>query len=86
VEHGKDDPGEARIAAQEVFVQVARERDLAAEYPTAARATEEEALRRVVDVAWRYQFDPDRAPFKREIRELEEYVAKRMREILAGES
>ena len=80
------DADEAKAAAQDVFLTVAGESDLITEYPTVLRAMDDTSLRDVVTIAWRHQFDPDRSSFKREIRELEEHVAKRMAQLMETES
>ena len=38
----------------------------------------EEDLRGIVDLAWRYQFIDDRNPFKKEIREIQANVARKI--------
>jgi len=43
---------------------------------------DEGVLTRLIDIAWRHQFDSERYAFKREIRELQEYVVRRYKEAL----
>lgn len=63
--------------AREVVVEVAQRTDISSEYPRMAVLCDPSVLTRVVDIAWRHQFDEDRSGFKREMRDLEAYVARR---------
>jgi hypothetical protein len=50
------------------------------EHPLVARHCDEGALNKIVELAWRYQFSTDRLGFKKEVRELHDYVAAKVKE------
>ena len=66
--------------ARDVLLSAARNEGIVAEYPQMADLCTPAILQQVVDLAWRCQFDDDRTVFKREIRELQEYVTQRARD------
>ncbi len=76
-ETSQEDP---KVTAQEVLISVARDALIRDEYPVVSDAIDDASLREIVNLAWRFQFDRDRHPFRREIRQLQEYVGKRVRE------
>ena len=74
-----DDP---RVAAFEVLRGVAHDPSLAREYPAMTEAFDDDALRDLINISWRHQFDPDRHGFKQSVRALQEYVGKRVRQAM----
>ena len=61
--------------ARAVLLGVALTTAMRQEHPLIAGHCDEGTLRKIVDLAWRHQFSTDRYGFKKEIRELQEYVA-----------
>ena len=60
------------------LVEASQDRDILADYRTIANAFDDEDYRTIIDLAWRHQFDNERLHFKREIRELQQYVCSRI--------
>lgn len=60
--------------ARTVLLSVASTAAMREEHPLAAGHCDDEVLKKVVDLAWRYQFSTDRYGFKKDIRELQVYV------------
>lgn len=79
------DTDDLRTAALEVLTAVIREPAFTSEYPNLSAAFDASSLRALVDIAWKYQFETDRYPFKRDINELQAHVTKRVREAISPE-
>jgi len=71
---GAADSSHSQDAAFEVLKGAAAERDIYGDYRTIAAAFNDEDYRHLVTLAWRYQFSDDRYQFKRELREMQQYV------------
>jgi hypothetical protein len=71
-------------AALDALKEVSREPSILTEYRTIASAFTEDDYKAIIDLAWRHQFNVERLNFKRQLRELQEYVCSRIR--LAAEN
>jgi hypothetical protein len=60
------------------LIEVSQDRDLVKDYRTIADTFEEDDYRTIIDLAWRHQFNNERLNFKRQIRELQQYVCSRI--------
>ena len=72
-----DDNLQSLDGAREVLVDLARSREMQADHAPISEYCDDKVLHSIVDVAWRHQFSEDRYGFKKEVRELEEYVVHR---------
>ena len=73
-----DDAGHARVGALEAILDAAHELDIDGDYRTVSAAFTADDYEQIIALAWRHQFNDDRSKFKREIRELQEDVSKRI--------
>ena len=73
-----DDAGHARTGALEALLDAAHELDIDGDYRTVSAAFDADDYEQIIALAWRHQFNDDRSKFKREIRELQEHVGKRI--------
>ena len=73
-----DDAGEARTGALEALMDVAHELDIDGDYRRVSAAFGVDDYEQIIALAWRHQFNDDRSKLKREIRELQEHVSKRI--------
>jgi hypothetical protein len=64
--------------AREVLMGVALSEKLRSTYRHIAPGMDRSALEQLIDLAWRHQFAANRLNFKRDIRQLQEYVTKRV--------
>jgi len=76
----------ALIQAREVFLHVAHSPVVREEHTRILPYCDDSTLSKIVDLAWRYQFSEDRYPFKRDIRDLQQYVARKAKDQSAGTS
>lgn len=67
-----------QAGARQALVTAAGKHDLD-EFATVPRYCDEDVLRQVIGLAWRHQFDDSRSPFRRNISELQQYVAGRIK-------
>jgi hypothetical protein len=65
--------------ARGVVVRIASDDTFKQEHPLIGSVLTEDDLRSIVDLAWHYQFLEDRLPFKKAMREMEQYVAAKAR-------
>ena len=76
------DSTEAAVASQdrarEVLVEVASEPSLRLDHPTMATNCDISDLETIVSLAWRHQFSSDRFHFKREMRQLQQFVCQKV--------
>jgi hypothetical protein len=68
--------------ARQVLVEVAHNREMHQSHLPISEYCDNTVLHQIVDLAWRHQFSDDRYGFKREIRELQEYVVRRATEAI----
>ena len=85
-----DDPAELEKlqsleGARRVLVALGSNQEIRASHEVIAPFLDDTTLGRIVELAWRYQFSDDRYGFKRDIRELGEYVALKAKERGLGE-
>jgi hypothetical protein len=73
-----EDGGHGRRGALEALKDVAQEPDIVSDFRTASGAFDSEDYEQLIALAWRHQFNDDRSKFKREIRELQEHVSRRI--------
>lgn len=73
-----DDGSQGKAGAQAALGEAARDPEMLKEYEIASEVFEEDDRRALIDLAWRYQFDDDRSKFKREIREIESNMRRRI--------
>jgi hypothetical protein len=62
------------LGARSILIEVAASKDMKDKHPVIAPLCDDEVLGKIVDLAYRHQFEEDRYPFKRDIRELEQIV------------
>lgn len=73
-ERDKSDVAQTLDGATDVLTKVAATRDMKDEHPLIADQFEESTLRQIAALAWRHQFSADRYGFRKDIREMQEYV------------
>lgn len=78
VQPTNDDPGHARVGALEALLDVAHQLDIDGDYRKVSAVLGMDDYEQIIALAWRHQFSDDRSKFKREIRELQEAISKRM--------
>ena len=61
--------------AESVLLQIAKYDEIREEHSLIADYCDDDDLRSIVNLAWRYQFVDDRHSFKKAIRELQQHVA-----------
>ncbi len=66
--------------ARKVLLRIAADDTFREEHPLIEALCDEEDLRGIVDLAWRFQFAEDRMAFKRAMRELEQHIATKAHE------
>jgi hypothetical protein len=71
-----DEGAQTLEGAREVLLRVAASPEIASDHTEIAAACDLKTLQRIADLAWRHQFEDDRNPFKRDIRELQEHVVR----------
>lgn len=76
---GAADSSHSQDAAFEVLKAAAAERDIYGDYRTIADTFTDEEYRHLVTLAWRHQFNDDRYQFKRELREMQQYICDRVK-------
>ncbi|GIL29184.1 hypothetical protein [Actinocatenispora comari] len=69
---------QGRVGALAALREVAEDSDLRQQFGAAVASFVPEDYEQIVALAWRYQFDDDRSKFKRELRELQEQVSRRI--------
>jgi hypothetical protein len=67
-----------QAGARQALIAAAGKHDLD-EFASVPRYCDEDVLGQVIALAWRHQFDDSRASFKRNIAELQAYVAGRIK-------
>ena len=73
---------EGTEGALEALKEVADMPDVNYEYRSVSQAFDDSDYATLVALAWRHQFEDDRVRFKRELRELEQYISRRVRALL----
>jgi hypothetical protein len=63
-----------------VMLRGAENSDLREDHELVYAYCDTEVLTKFVDLAWRHQFEEDRSQFKRDLKELQEYVSKKYSE------
>lgn len=80
------DASQSHEGALAALLEVSRLPDVVKDYRSIADAFDDRDYQTVIDLAWRHQFNDERLNFKREIRELQQFVSKRALDKLeAGE-
>lgn len=75
---GSDDLEEpTQESVREVLRHVALSERLREDHAEVADVLDDDDLTRIADLAWRHQFDEDRSAFKRDLGELQQYVARK---------
>lgn len=72
--------------ARQVLAEVARSRDMYQSHLPISEHCDDRVLHTIVDLAWRHQFSEERYGFKKKVRELQEYVARRALDAMEGPS
>jgi hypothetical protein len=72
------DPVSGEARAREVFMAICRDLLEEEDYSVLAVALDKAVMERIVAAAYRTQFDIDRYPLKKEIREVQDYVISRV--------
>jgi hypothetical protein len=72
--HSVEENVQTLLGARSILLEVAATKDMREKHPVIAPLCDEDVLGRIIDLAYRHQFEEDRYPFKRDIRELEQIV------------
>ena len=76
---GAADSSRSQNAAFEVLRAAAAERDIYGDYRTIADTFTDDDYKQLVSLAWRHQFNDDRYQFKRELREMQQYLCDKVK-------
>lgn len=70
--------------ARSILIEVGTTSEMRSRHPVVAPLCDQDILGKIVDLAWRHQFEEDRYPFKRDIRELEQVVFLKAKQQMDG--
>lgn len=77
-----DEVSHGREGALAALIEVAADRWMRNNFSIPTSSFRAEDYEQLIALAWRHQFDEDRAKFKREIRELQAHVSERILDVL----
>jgi len=78
VEEPTNGAGQGRQGALAALREASQDPRLMSQFRAAEASFEPEDYEQIITLAWRYQFDDDRSRFKRELRELQQQVSRRI--------
>jgi hypothetical protein len=70
--------GHGQAGALDAMLSASRDADLVSDYATIATGFDEDDYKAIIDIAWRHQFNDERLNFKRDIRDLQLHVSRKV--------
>jgi hypothetical protein len=78
VDEESHDTSQGHEGALAALLEVSQLSDIVEDYRTIAGAFDNRDYQTIIDLAWRNQFNDERLNFKREIRELQQFISQRI--------